>query len=96
MSAAKVQELSSHWGGKHAYDHAGKIQIRRVKIDRQGYDPDGKYYGAGPTVGGHRQADRGQTCVFPHSRPRRGRGQGEDSRGPILAWTRARGGGAES
>jgi hypothetical protein len=31
-------------------DYTGKLSVRRVNVDRQGYSPGGRYFGIGPPV----------------------------------------------
>ena len=35
-----------HWGGTHASgDFHGNLSLRRIRLDRDGYDERGRYYG---------------------------------------------------
>lgn len=47
---ATLFQISSKWGGKHADGYAGKIIVRRMRIDRQGYADNGQYFGVGAPV----------------------------------------------
>ena len=51
MSASNKQwavfRLKSSIGGHHDENYMGKINVKRVAIDRQGYTRSGEYYGVG-------------------------------------------------
>jgi hypothetical protein len=50
MAARDVDLLRSKWGGRHDYDNTGKVDVVRVRLDRQGYADNGQYFGVGAPV----------------------------------------------
>jgi len=50
MAASDVDSLRSKWGGSHDYDNTGKVDVERVRLDRQGYADNGQYFGVGAPV----------------------------------------------
>lgn len=40
----------NHWGGTHSPGYAGKLTATRVRVSRDGYAPNGKYFGRGEPV----------------------------------------------
>ena len=42
-----LYQLQLKYGGRHSDDFTGKINVKRERLDRQGYGPDGRYWGLG-------------------------------------------------
>lgn len=42
-----LYQLQLKYGGRHADDFTGKISVKRERLDRGGYGPDGRYWGVG-------------------------------------------------
>lgn len=45
-----LYQLQLKYGGRHADDFTGKINVKRERLDRQGYASDGSYFGVGAPV----------------------------------------------